>query len=172
MVKNETRHAGRPESGFTLVEIVMAMSILLLCTLALGLSLQGGAAAARGLREDQVVLAQAQTFIDRIASQEFGHDYDPDPTAGQVTEIFDADDDPGDVTIFQLSRWPAADGGWKFQRSDIQLQGEWKVVLDTDLNGDGLVAGDLETGQKVFRISVLFDDRLILRTHGSKEVKL
>jgi type II secretory pathway pseudopilin PulG len=163
--------AGR-RGGFTLVELVLGMSILVISTLALGLSLQAGAMATRGMREEQVLLAQAETFVDRIVAQGFGHEYDPDPTASQVEEAFDGDADPGDVTLWQLARSPSADDGWKFRLTDFSVAGEWRIRLDQDLNGDGVVSGTLESSKDVFRVRVFFDDRLILETNRAKEVTL
>ena len=102
------------QQGFTLVEVMLGVSVLLTCTLALGLSLQAGAFAARQLREEQILLARAQTLVDRMVAQEFGHTYDSDPVAAQLEEILDNDAVPGDITLHQLSRWPEVDGGWKF----------------------------------------------------------
>jgi len=173
-MKMETGNKSRNSrsSGFTLVEVVLGISVLLICTLALGFSLQAGAVAARQLQEEQVILAQSQTYVDRIVAQEFGQSYDPDPTAAQIEEVFDSDSDPGSASIHQLSRWPAGDSGWKFTLGDFLVEGEWRILVDQDLNGDGTISGDLETGSRVFRICVFFNDRLILQTHRSKEITL
>jgi prepilin-type N-terminal cleavage/methylation domain-containing protein len=162
----------RADGGFTLIEVVMGISILLIVTMALGLSLQAGALAARELREEQMVLARAQTYVDRVIAQEYGHDYDPDPTAAQLMELLDDDSTPGDVTLLQLSRWPLADGGWRFAPAGFPVEGEWRVTVDRDLNDNGVEDGDLETGERVFRVSVFFDGRLIIRTNRAKEVSL
>jgi len=163
---------GEASSGFTLVEVVLGLSILLCCTLALGLSLQAGAVAARGLREEQMLLARAQTFVDRISGQSFGNELEADPTASQIEEIFDGDSEAGNVSLNQLSRYPTIDGGWRFRLTDFPAPGEWKVCVDEDIDGNGFISGDLETGKRIFRVSVFFDDRLILRANRAKEVSL
>ena len=56
--------------------------------------------------------------------------------------------------------------------TDTPVDGEWMVSVDQDLDGDGLVSGDLESGGRLFRIRVFFDDRLILETNRAKEVAL
>ena len=170
MTRGKTRAA--VEGGFTLIEVVVAISVLLICTLSLGLCLQAGAVVARELREEQVLLAQAQSIVDRIMAQDFGQTFDADPTVAQLEEIFDPDPYGGTITIQQLSRWPPVDGGWKFELGSFPVDGEWNVSIDTDLDGSGVVDGDLETGGRVFRISVFFNERLILRTNRAKEVTL
>lgn len=168
-----TRNASlAPSGGFTLIEIVVGLSVLLIATLALGLSLQAGAVAARELREGQIILGQAQSLIDRLIAIPFGLSTDPDPTASQVAEAFDPDRDPGTVTLFQLSRSPPGDDGWRFSLSDFPVVGEWRVLVDRDVNGNGVEDGDLETSQRVFRISVFFNDALILQTVRAREVSL
>lgn len=160
------------DGGFTLIEVVVAISVLLICTLALGLCLQAGAVVARELREEQVILAQAQSIVDRMLAQDFGQTFDADPTSAQLEEIFDSDPYGGTITLQQLSRWPQTDGGWKFELTSFPVDGEWNVSIDTDLDGNGVVEGELETGGRVLRISVFFNERLILRTNRAKEVTL
>ena len=91
-----TRNKADParEQGFTLIEVMLGVSVLLTCVLALGLSLQAGAFAVRQLREEQILLARAQTLVDRILAQEFGHTYDPAPVANQLEEVLDNDAAP------------------------------------------------------------------------------
>ena len=168
----ERRNDRDPGAGFTLIEVILGISVLLICTLALGLSLQAGAVAARELREEQVILSQSQSLLNRIISSEFGHDYDPDPTAAQLEELFDNDLDAGDITLWQLTRWPTADGGWRFSLGDFPVDGEWRVRVDRDLNGNDLEDSDLEAGRRIFRVNIFFNDRLILQTNRSKEVTL
>lgn len=166
----ETRSDAR--AGFTLIEIVVGLSVLVVATLALGLSLQAGAIAARELREGQVILGQAQTLVDRLLAVPFGLSTDPDPTSAQIAEVFDPDSEPGTVTLFQLSRSPPGDGGWKFSLADFPVPGEWRVLVDRDLNDNGIEDGELETSQRVFRISVFFENSLVLQTVRAREVSL
>lgn len=167
-MKSRTRRVG----GFSLVELMVAIAILLVSALAIGVSLQAGVRVNREIQEAQILQAKAQTFVDRIVRQNFGQTYDPDPTAAQLDEVFDCNTNPGTVTIDQLSRWPAGSGGWRFSLSGFPVEGEWTVQVDRDMNGDGSIAGSLEDGKRIFRIRVLFRDKLILETSRAKEVTL
>jgi type II secretory pathway pseudopilin PulG len=165
------RRPGR-ESGFSLIEVMVAIGFLLVSSLVVGLALQAGIRSNRELREAQVLQARAQTWADRIVRQNFGQSFDPDPDAGQVEALFDCASAPGDITIQQLTRYPSADCGWRFTLTDFPVEGEWRVVVDRDLDGDGSVAGGLEEGARVLRIQVFFNDRLVLATSRAKEVTL
>ncbi len=158
--------------GFSLIELMMAIGILLVSSLAVGFALHAGMRTTREIREEQVLQATAQTFIDRIVRQNYGQTYDPDPTGSQVSAIFDAGSPPGDITVQQLTRWPAGDGGWKFTLANYPVVGEWRVVVGQDLDGNGAVSGTLEEGQRVLAIRVFFEGALILETSRAKEVTL
>ena len=159
-------------SGFSLVELMLAISVLLVSVLAVGLALQAGMRTTREMREDQVLQATAQSFVNRIVHQNFGQTFDPDPTANQVEAVFDCRQAPGDITVQQLTRWPPADGGWRFTLAGFPVEGQWRVVVDQDLDGDGLVAGAIEEGKRILGIRIFFRDQLVLSTSRSKEVTL
>jgi hypothetical protein len=141
-------------------------------TVAVGLALHTGVLTTRELNDSQLIQAQAQTFVDRIVRQNFGMNVDPDPTVDQIDAIFDLDMIPGNVTINQLTRWPAGDGGWRFTMAGFPVQGEWLVTVDQDIDGDHVIAGALETSQEIFAIRILFNNELVLRTCRAKEPTL
>lgn len=60
-------HAGATngEAGFTMVEIVLSLSTLLLAVVVVGLGLPTGFRVQREIRESEVVLAQGQAFLDK-----------------------------------------------------------------------------------------------------------
>jgi hypothetical protein len=139
---------------------------------AVGLALHAGMRTGREMREDQILQATAQSFLNRIVRQNFGQTFDPDPTAGQVSAIFDCRSTPGDVTIQQLTRWPTAEGGWRFTLANFPVEGEWRVAVGPDLDGDGVVSGTIEESGRVLGIRIFFRDQLVLATSRAKEVSL
>jgi len=40
------------------------------------------------------------------------------------------------------------------------------------VDGNGVISGDLETGKRILRIRIFFNDRLFLETSRAKEVTL
>jgi prepilin-type N-terminal cleavage/methylation domain-containing protein len=162
----------RCEPGFTLLEVMVAVSFLAVSLLAAGMALQSGILASRELREHQLVQARAQSLVDAVVNLGFGDDSDPDPTVAQLSELLDGDDDFGNITLNQLSRWPPQDGGWLFRLQGIGVRGEWLLSVDRDADGDGAVAGDLEESRQIYRIRIFFNNRLFLQTHYAREVTL
>lgn len=157
-------------SGFTIVEVLLSTTILSVSVIVVGLGVQTGSVIVRETRDLEIVQAQAQRYMDIVVAQSFGDVTDDNPKLEQVDEILDDDADVGDITLMQLTRVPGAADGLKFTLENFPVEGEWRLAVDRDLNGDGEVAGELETGNKVLRIRVLFNDELVLETHKASEV--
>jgi type II secretory pathway pseudopilin PulG len=166
------RRRGR-EDGISLIELVMALSFLLIVLVSVGLALHSGVQTTRELDEMNLVHAQAQTYVDRVIRQNFGAIYEADPTAEQVDQFFDPDSTPGTVTVNQLTRWPKGDGGWKFTLADFPVTGDWLVTVTADLDGDGsTTSSDLEKSNSVYSILVYFSGELVLQGCRAKEPTL
>lgn len=166
------RRTGGGAAGFSLVEMVIAISFLLVSTVAVGLAMQAGMRTTRELSDAQAVQVTAQSFMDRILRQNFGQSSDPDPTGGQVQAVFDLTGSPGTITLNQLSRWPQAAGGWRFTLADFPVIGQWRVAVSADLDGDGKTTGPIENLNTVFAVRIYFQDQLVLMSSLSKEVSL
>ena len=164
----------------------MALSILAAALLALGLGLQSVSAVSREVQTDLVVQMKGQDLVDLMLVLPTGTPTDPDPTAEQLDEMFDGDDDPGTITLYQLSRAPLLSTGWEFSLTSFEIPGTWRVRADFDMNGDGLIGvavpataefdesdqaaiAQMESDSKVFVLRVFFNDQLILMTNRQVE---
>jgi hypothetical protein len=167
-MRDSTRARGGAsgDSGFTLIEITLSLSTLLVAVVMVALSLQTGFRVAREIRERELVHTQAQAYVDTILRQPFGAAADPMPSSGDVDELFDNDLDAGPVTLMQLRRQPS----WTFTLAQFTVPGEWRIEVNEDLDEDGVVSGSLETGLGALIVRVYFDDELILSTVKSNDV--
>lgn len=167
------RRMGPPAArgGFTIIEMVMALSFLLVSLVGVGLAIHAGVRTTRELRERQIVQTRAQMYVDRLVRLNFGESSDPEPTRAQLEELFDDDTDLGTVTLMSLTRYPRRDGGWTFERKGFPVPGSWTVQVTQDLDGDGAVGGDLEEDGLLVRITVSFDGEAILTTIRGKETQ-
>lgn len=157
------------EAGFTLLEVVLGLTTLMITVAVIGLGLQTGVSVSREIRDLEIIHAQAQAYMDCMLSQSFGSPSDNDPSGAMVDEIFDGDAETGDVTLHQLSRYPAGDQGWVFSLADFPVTGFWRVQVDQDLDDDGVVSGALESSQDILRLRVFFNELLILATEKATE---
>jgi len=164
----------------SLLEVVAAATILTLFLVTIGLALQSATQTARAIRRDYAVQLIAQQFVDQLSALDFGSADDPNPTVDQIAEFFDGDDDPGTITVHQLTRSPSGDDGWLVPLRD--LGGTLRFQADFDVNDDGAVGASsggessdleaiesLETSNAIVRIRVFFDDRPVLRTNRALE---
>ena len=178
----KTRIGSKPDEGFTLLEVLFALTLLTLMLITVGMGIHSAAVVAQEIQRDLMVQTRAQAFVDSALAVSFGNITNLDPTAEQLNEMFDEDPVLGDITLHQLSRWPTADEGWRFSLAKFPVDGEWRVQVSHDLNDDGVIAGQvestldavalraLEESKQVFRIRVFFNDKLILATNRSAEV--
>jgi len=160
---------GRDVRGTTLLEVVVGLTVVFVSVALVGLGLSTGNRVTRELREHELVQFQAQAFIDYLRAQPFGMTSDPHPNQIQLDEIFDNDAEPGNVTLQQLTRWPAQEGGWVFQLAGFAVDGDWRVQVDADIDDDGTVFGAVEASGKILRIRVFFNEALVLATNRATE---
>ena len=177
----------RSDGGFTLIEVTVALAIATVLALAVALGVQSSAAASTEARELVLVQSQANQLLGMITTQPMGTPGDPDPTTGELDEIFDLDADSGPITVQQLTRWPAGSDGWEFSTPNSTVAGTWRVKVDRDLDGDGAVHSTaplspgtppasaqevierLEYSGEVFRVRVFFDGRLVLAANRGED---
>ncbi len=166
-----THPGGETCKGFTLLEVMVALAFFIIALLGISSGVMEGVKTTGELQREQIVKGQAQIFINRLMSLNFGQPGDPVPTASQLDELFDDDDVIGAVTLMSLSKAPAEDGGWRFELAGFPVQGQWLVTVTQDLNGDGNVQGVLEEGGQLLRITVAFDGDVILSTVRGRETQ-
>lgn len=141
----------RRQAGLTLLEMVAAITILTLVLVTIGLALQSSGQTAREIRGNYAAQILAQQYVDQLVALDFGSDTDPDPSVAQLEEFFDGDDDPGDITVNQLTRWPSGDNGWVIPVLGLGGTLRFHADFDLDDNGEvgtadpGLLGGVLQT---------------------------
>ena len=159
----------RKQRGFTLLEVTISAGFLVVAILGTGMAIQAGLSSTREMQERQLVRVRAQLHLNQVMSLNFGLRGDPQPTQAQLEELFNDDTDPGSATLMALTQAPAQDGAWTFRLGDFPVDGQWTVAVTQDLDRDGAVAGPLETGGVLVRITVSFGNEEILSTIRGKE---
>jgi type II secretory pathway pseudopilin PulG len=161
------------KSGFTLLETILSMGFLLVAAVGVSMALNAGVRATKRQYDDQLTMATAQTYVDRIVRQNFGNAGDPEPSKDDMDKLFDKDSQTGSITVHQVAKVTKSKGKCQFRPKPqtFPLDGDWSAIVDQDLNGDGNVDGKSEMSGDIFRIRVFKDD-LILQTFRAKEVTL
>lgn len=108
----------RREQGFTLLETILATGVLAVVFLGLAAMMGLGAAHTRTVELEALLLSKAQELADQVRAVPFGKATDPIPGTAAVKEVFDADPQPGSVTLLALER---AGGNFLFSTADPDL---------------------------------------------------
>lgn len=166
----------KSESGFSLVEVVLTFSILAIATTALGLVELSNARRSQELKQRDIAFARGQAFMERILRMPFGAPDPPTPTGAEFDTLFGSDGDVRGISLTQLERKDLnADGTIdqqpiKFQLEGVEDFGVWEVLVDSDLDGNGLiepVVDGVETRegrQDLLRIEIRRNGRTVLKT--------
>lgn len=160
---------GAAEHGFTLVETLATMVLAVFTLLALHSTAQSAIAGRKSLQRTQQAHLMATEFLDRIRQLPFGRDTDPEPTADELTELFDDDQTLGPITLHQLAVAPDQPGR-TFTAASNGLIGTWRVKVCNDLDGDGATTGPREGRSDLMRVQVWFDGQLVVETMRAAEV--
>jgi len=169
MMRTREARPGR-EDGFSLLELMIAVSFLATCLLGVGYAMQVGIRSTREMRERQVIQAWAQVYIDRLMFLNFGGATDPMPSSSQLNTLFSRDGGGVTVTLASLAKSPSGDG-WTFQLQNFPVAGRWAVLVTRDVDGNGTVSGELEEGWLAVRIAISFEGWPILSTVRGRETR-
>ncbi len=149
------------EAGLSLVEtvITMVLAVLMLYGLhsTLSMSMKGRVAADK---IDQVH-GHAMDFANRLRQISFGSAGAGTPSAAQLDELFDDDQDLGTVTLHQLVVQPNQPG-WSFQMARNGIVGTWRIKVSRDLDRNGALGGAREGRNDLLGIEIWFGNRLQL----------
>lgn len=148
------------EKGFTLLEVLITMGVLAFVTLSIATGIGAGHHATKHLEEEVALVSRGQELLDRLLVIQFGTDADPAATGAELTELFDADDNFGSITLHKLRAF----GPVEFETPGFPVRGRWRIVIDTDLNGDGDTADPEEGREDLLRITISHDGRLMARS--------
>ena len=154
--------------GFSLLELMIAVSFLATCLLGVGYAMQIGIRTTREMRERQIVQSWAQVYMDRLISLNFGSMTDPAPTKSQLDTLFSQAGGIAAVTLASLTKSPSGEG-WTFRLQDFPVEGQWAVLVTRDLDGDGSISGDMEENARAVRIAIAFDGWPVLSTIRGRE---
>lgn len=158
-----TKPEGKGQGGFTLVETCVTMVSCVVMLLAFHAATRTSIDTRREVQSSYVRRGVARDFVARLRRLPFGNDGDAAVTASQLTELFDADEDLGGVTLHQL-KVRADLPGHTFQLAGEGVAGTWSVRVTGDLNGDGDTADDREGRGDLLRLEVTYEGRLVLET--------
>lgn len=150
-------------AGFSLVETTMALVLAVLVVYSVHATLQAsikGQVGSARLHDSQRL---ANDFLARLRHISFGLATDPPVSALALDELFDDDDDFGPVTLHQVVVGPT-EPGLSFTTAIDGVIGRWRIKVDRDLDGDGIIAGDREGRDDLLHITIWFEDRLMVET--------
>jgi len=146
--------------GFTLLEVLFAMTILAVVAFGLVSGVGAGHATAKRLEEETVLFSRGQELVEGMLAVEFGQSSDSAATAPELTECFDGDDDLGAMTLHKLRKFGPA----QFEPAAFPVRGRFTVIVSDDLNGDGDTDDPDEGQENLLRIEVSDEGRLLART--------
>lgn len=133
------------EEGFSLVEVVLTFAILAVATTALGLVELSNSRRSQHLKQRDISFARGQAIMERILRVPFGTPGAAQATAFQLDLLLGSDEDARQVTLTQLQQLDRnGDGTVDDQRLTFTLDGvedngEWEILIDNDLDGNGLI---------------------------------
>jgi prepilin-type N-terminal cleavage/methylation domain-containing protein len=155
--------------GFTLVEVMVTITVFAILALGMGAILSRGYTSARALDEQASVTATANTLLGRVNTIQFGTTRDAAPTSAQINEFFDSDADLGTITFQQLRMAQGANGYISFTIAG--LSGDARLIISNDLNGDGDAVDTREGRTDIYRVEVRYNNNMILKTYRTAPVQ-
>lgn len=157
------------QRGFSLIEVVVTMAIFALATMALSLTTLSAHQKTEWLKERDVRHSTATAILERVLTLPFGSSVDGAPTTRQLDLVFGSDETlhrEEAPSLVQLSRVSPL---W-FKVESTEARGKWTIVIDNDLDGNGVVEEEvdgiptLEGQESLYRIEILYEDQVVLRT--------
>lgn len=161
------RERGRREGGFTLIEVLISLIVLATVFIIVGGALISSVRRTAEMKERNLVVAQSWKFAERLQRIPYGSEVLTPATAVQLDALLDEDGDLGNVTLWQI-RTPVGAEGLRFRLSGFEVEGNWEVQVNEDLNGDGDMDDHNEGVGCLTRIEVLFRGQTVLRTFRAR----
>jgi hypothetical protein len=155
-------------AGFALAEVTIAMVLAVVMILALHQMISVSLKARQSADKKFHVSLRSEDYLRKIRQLQFGKASDPPPTATQLSELFDDDEDVGTITLHQLKVLPSSPGH-TFSVASPELEGLFRVKVSNDLDGDGSLTGPREGRDDLLRIEIYFDNRRTLDTKRAAE---
>jgi len=164
------------QQGFSLVEVVITFSILAVATTALGLVEISNAQRSQDLKSRDIAFGRGQAIMERILRVPFGAPGATSATGSELDILFGSDEDVRQVSLTQLQQLDRDDDGVvddvrvTFKLEGVEDKGDWEVLIDNDLDGNGLIEpiiDGVETREgrsDLLRIEIRRNGRTVLKT--------
>lgn len=184
--------ARQREAGFSAVEALILIAVLGMATLSMAHTTISGQRSLTHMEDDSKIFDQAQVLMSRLAAIPFGTGSEPAASQWNLGMLVSIENDlfgspfgahnpnaptqfftGANVTLTQVRaaqplEWQYAVGNSPYYGGN----GQWRVIVDRDLNGDGDLADPMEVqtqlSQDLFRIEIQYEGRRILRTIRSR----
>jgi len=162
--------------GFSLVEVLMTLAILVVATTALGLVEISNARRSQELKERDIAFGRGQAIMERILRCPFGAPSAIAATGAQLDILLGSDEDVRQVSLTQIMQKDLNDDGIvdqepiRFKLDGVEDKGEWEIYIDADLDGNGViepVIDGVETREgrsDLLRIEIRRNQRTVLKT--------
>jgi hypothetical protein len=152
----------------TMTEVMLAVSVLAISFISLGGAVMTGLRGTSDMDKRNVTRNQALRYMERLNKLSYGSFSDPTPTPDQLNQLFQDQVALPQITLCQVAT-PVDQDGRKFRIGGFEARGIWEVLVNRDVNGNGVVDAD-ETLSDLLRVSILFDDQIILTTFRSMPI--
>jgi len=154
------------QAGLSLIEVLVAVSILGISFIALGGAVMSGVKSTMAMERRSVVRNQGLRYMERLQKLGFGDILDAAPAAADLDGLFDDKADIPDLTLFQIAT-PVDQFGHRFRIAGFEEKGTWEIRVNRDINGNGVVDGD-EVNNDILRVEILFEGEPILTTFRNR----
>jgi prepilin-type N-terminal cleavage/methylation domain-containing protein len=163
-------------TGFSLIEVILAFSILAVASTALGLVEISNSRRSQELKERDIAFGRGQAILERLLRMPFGQPDAATASAHDLDLVFGSDEDVRQVSLTQLQQRDTDGDGVvdqepiRFRLEGVEDKGLWEVHVDADLDGNGRIEPTLEgvdtrEGRTdLLRVEIRRDERIVLRT--------
>ena len=160
-----------PMGGFSLVEATLTLALSVFLLYALHTTVQSSISARKNAERNHQINEMGSDYLARHLQIPFGAPTDPPASGPRLSELFDDDQELGDITMHQLKVQPDHPGH-TFATASDGLIGTWRVRLTNDLDGDRSLGGPREGRSDLLRIEIYFDERLVHEALRADDVKV
>lgn len=154
------------EGGFTLIEVMLSTCVLATVFVVVGNAMVSSVQRTVEMKQRNIVVTQSWKFAERLQRIPYGAG-DADATAAQYDNLFDDDGNLGDVSLRSI-RTEVGEEGMRFRLIGFEVDGDWEVQVNEDLNGDGDTSDVNEDTGGLMRIEVFFNGRSVLKTYRAQ----